>query len=304
MIKERDFFVSSLSHNNNNSSAAINNKSNNVWSLGSYSEFAIFILPVSAHLVRISNISSGDQVLDVACGTGNMAITARRMVPHIKVTGIDLTSELLTQAKDQAILAEVDDIEWKESDVESLPFEDKVFDVILSNFGHMYAPHPQIAIKEMIRVTKPGGCIAFSTWPFELVYGKLFEAMAKHLPANTNSIYSSSNQSEQQQQTQSSPIQWGNPETVQRLLLDVGSNDNIEDIHFERGVVKIPVLSPNHYWSRISTSSGPVIQAIQSIKEPSMIEALKKDVLEAIAPYYKDNELRLDYLITIAIKKK
>ena len=65
----------------------------------------------------------------------------------------------------------------------------------------MYAPHPQIAIKEMIRVTKPGGCIAFSTWPFELVYGKLFKAMAKHLPANTtNSIYSSSNQSEQQQQ--------------------------------------------------------------------------------------------------------
>ena len=104
--------------------------------------------------------------------------------------------------------------------------------------------------------------------------------MAKHLPANTNSIYSSSNQSEQQQQTQPSPIQWGNPETIQKLLLDGSSDENIEDIHFERGVVKIPVLSPNHYWTRISTKSGPVIQAIQAIKEPSKIEALKKDVLE------------------------
>ncbi len=184
MIKERDFFVSSLSHNNNSSSAAINNESNNVWSLGSYSEFAIFILPVSAHLVRISNISSGDQVLDVACGTGNTAITARRMVPNIKVTGIDFTSDLLAQAKDQAILAEVEDIEWKKGNVESLPFEDEIFDVVLSSFGHMFAPHPQIAIKEMIRVTKPGGCIGFSTWAFELVYGKLFKAMSKHMPAN------------------------------------------------------------------------------------------------------------------------
>jgi hypothetical protein len=69
-------------------------------------------------------------------------------------------------------------------------------------------------------------------------------------------------------------------------------------------MVKIPVLSPNHYWERMSTRSGPVIQAIQTIKDPSKIEALKKDVLEAIKPYYKDNELRLEYLITKAIKKK
>jgi ubiquinone/menaquinone biosynthesis C-methylase UbiE len=270
--------------------------------LGSYNEFAIFILPVSAHLVRLCNISSGKNILDVACGTGNTAITARRMVPDIKVTGIDFTPELLAQAKEQAILAEVDDIKWKEADVENLPFEDEVFDVVLSSFGHMFAPHPEAAIKEMMRVTKPGGSIAFSTWPSELVNGKLFKAMAKHLPANTNSIYSD-NQSEQKQQIQPPPIQWGNPEEVQRLILDGGSNGTIEDIHFERGVVKIPVLSPNHYWKTMSTKSGPVIHAIQIIKEPSKIGALKKVVLEAIAPYYKDNELKLDYLITKAIKK-
>jgi ubiquinone/menaquinone biosynthesis C-methylase UbiE len=254
--KIESLFCYLLSHNNDSSSAAINNKSNNVWSLGSYSEFAIFILPVSAHLVKISNISSDDHVLDIACGTGNTAITARRMVPNIKVTGIDFTPCLLAQAKEHAILAEVDDdIEWRKENVESLPFDDEIFDIVLSSFGHMYAPHPQIAIKEMIRVTKPGGCIAFSTWPFELVNGKLFEAMAKHLPANMNSIYSPSNQLEQQQPPPS-PIQWGNPETVQRLLNGGGSSRNaIEDVHFERGVVKIPVLSPNHYWSRISTRS-------------------------------------------------
>jgi ubiquinone/menaquinone biosynthesis C-methylase UbiE len=287
---------------NHDSSTA--NKSSNVWSLGSYNEFAILILPVSAHLVRLCNISSGENILDVACGTGNIAITARRMVPDIKVTGIDFTPELLAQAKEQAILAEVDeDIKWKEADVENLPFEDEVFDVVLSSFGHMFAPHPEVSIKEMVRVTKPGGSIAFSTWPSEIVNGKLLKAMAKHLPANTNSIYSD-NQSEQKQQpTSPSPIQWGSPELIHRLILEC-SHDTIGDIHFERGIVKIPVLSPNHYWKMMSTRSGPVIQPIQTIKEPSKIEALKKDVLEDIAPYYKDNELKLDYLITKAKKNE
>jgi ubiquinone/menaquinone biosynthesis C-methylase UbiE len=122
----------------------------------------------------------------------------------------------------------------------------------------MFAPsHPQVSIKEMIRVTKPGGCIAFSTWPFDLINGKLFKVMAKHLPANTNSIYSH-NQIEQQQ-TPPSPMQLRNPEIIQRLLVDGCSNGTIKDIPFEREVVKIPILSPNHYWKMMSTKSGPMI---------------------------------------------
>ncbi|MGN6822030.1 MAG: class I SAM-dependent methyltransferase [Candidatus Nitrosocosmicus sp.] len=291
-------------HSSNTTATRTTNSSNTVWSLGSYNEFAIFILPVSAHLVKLCNISSGDCVLDVACGTGNTAITAKKMIPGIKVTGIDFTPELLTQAKEQASIADVGDIEWREANVENLPFEDEIFDDVLSSFGHMFAPNPKIAIKEMTRVTKPGGSIAFSTWAFELVYGKLFKAMSKHMPANTAtfSIYSS-NQSEQHQQPPS-PIQWGNPDTIQKLLGNGSSDETLKDIHFERGVVKIPVLSPNHYWARTSTKSGSVIHAIQAIKEPSKIEAMKKDVLEAITPHYKDNELKLDYLITKAIKKR
>jgi len=82
-----------------------------------------------------------------------------------------------------------------EANVEDLPFEDKIFDVVLSRCGQMFALNPQIYIKEIIHVTKPGGCIAFSTWAFELVYGKLFKAMSKYMPVNTaNSIYSHNNQ--------------------------------------------------------------------------------------------------------------
>ncbi|MER5174857.1 MAG: methyltransferase domain-containing protein [Candidatus Nitrosocosmicus sp.] len=265
------------------------NKPKNVWSLGSYSEFARFALPVSAHLVRLCNISSpDDRVLDVACGTGNTAITAR-LITGAKVAGVDFTPELLALAKEEAFLADVQDIEWKEGNVEDLPYEDESFDVVLSSFGHMFAPHPEVAIKEMLRVTKIGGRIVFSTWPSELINGKLFEAMAKHIPSSPDNST-----------PPPSPMQWGIPEVIQKRL--GGSSDNIKDIHFERGVIGIPILSPNHYWKMASTKMGPIINAIQTLKEPQKVESLRNDILKAIGPYIHDNVLRLDYLITRAIK--
>src|SRR3954468_5829611 len=124
--------------NEHSSNTTTTNSSNNVWSLGSYNEFAIFILPIYAHLVRLSNISSGDRVLDVACGTGNTTITARRMVPGIKVIGIDFTAELLAQAKEQTSISDVSDIEWSEANLEDLSFEDEILDVVLSIFIYLW----------------------------------------------------------------------------------------------------------------------------------------------------------------------
>jgi ubiquinone/menaquinone biosynthesis C-methylase UbiE len=82
-------------------------------------------------------ISSNDNVLDVACGTGNSAITAKRLKRGAKVTGVDFTPELLAQAKVEASMAEAEDIEWNEGNVEDLPFENETFDVVLSSFGHI-----------------------------------------------------------------------------------------------------------------------------------------------------------------------
>ena len=87
-------------------------KSKTIWSLGSYNEIALFLLPVSAHLVKLCNVSSDDCVLDVACRTGNTTITARKK--GAKVTGVDITPEMLIQAKAESSLAETDDIVWKE----------------------------------------------------------------------------------------------------------------------------------------------------------------------------------------------
>src|SRR5437016_5138357 len=86
----------------------------------------------AARLVRHARIVPGARVLDVACGTGVVAITAARLGAH--VTGLDLTPELLTVARENARIASVE-IEWYEGDVEALPFERATFDFVVSQFG-------------------------------------------------------------------------------------------------------------------------------------------------------------------------
>jgi SAM-dependent methyltransferase len=224
--------------------------------LRSYSDIAIFFLPVSAHLVRLCSVCSADRVLDVACGTGNTAITANKLGGGAKVTGIDFTPELLSQAKAEASLAEAKDIEWKEGNVEDLPFDDNSFDVVLSSFGHMFAPRPEVAIHEMLRVTKTRGRIGFATWPAELANGRLYEAIEKHIPSTLNNP--------------PSPMQWGIPKVIQERLAS-----NVNKIHFDRGLVNVPLLSLNHYWNRSITKSGTMIQVIQTLKETQKIESLR-----------------------------
>ena len=96
----------------NHNSASPTSKPKSVWSLGSYSEIALFLVPVSAHLVKLCNISSDDSVLDVACRTGDSTITSRRK--GAKVTGVDITPGDASPSKAESSLAETDDIVWKE----------------------------------------------------------------------------------------------------------------------------------------------------------------------------------------------
>src|SRR5258705_6009830 len=134
-----------------------------------FTPFEALTTPEAARLVNHAAIAPGMRVLDVACGTGVVAITAARL--GAMVTALDLTPQLLERAKENARLAQVQ-IEFHEGDVERLPFPDAHFDAVVSQFGHIFAPRPEVAIAEMLRVLKPGGTIAFSTWPPELLVGQ------------------------------------------------------------------------------------------------------------------------------------
>src|SRR4029453_364766 len=108
-----------------------------------FAPLQMFTTIPAARLVRHAGIRSGMRVLDVACGTGVVSVTAARA--GAQVTGLDLTPELLQVARENARIAALP-IAWHEGDVEALPFESGQFDVVVSQYGHIFAPRPGVAI--------------------------------------------------------------------------------------------------------------------------------------------------------------
>jgi ubiquinone/menaquinone biosynthesis C-methylase UbiE len=237
--------------------------------------------PTAAQLVRFARVRAGDGVLDVACGTGVVAITAARQGAH--VTALDLTPELLTRAKENAAIANVS-IDLHEGDVEKLPFEDDEFDVVLSQFGHMFAPRPDVAIGEMLRVLRPGGTIAFSTWPPEMIVGRTFALAASYAPPPPPGV--------------SPPPQWGDPAIVRERL-----GTRVKDLRFERAVMRIPVLSPQHHRTT-AERIGPMRKLVEllSAGEASKLDAYRREYEAIVSDYIQDNVINQDYLMTRATK--
>src|SRR5881394_3745717 len=108
-----------------------------MWAEGDYPDIARTIEDVSEVVIGAAGVLAGDEVLDVATGTGNCALLAARA--GARVTGLDVTPELLTVARARAVEAGVE-IAFDEGDAQALPYEDARFDRVTSVFGAMFAP--------------------------------------------------------------------------------------------------------------------------------------------------------------------
>jgi SAM-dependent methyltransferase len=232
--------------------------------------------------VKFANVRAGQDVLDVACGTGVVAITAKRI--GARVRGIDLTPELLERARENAKIANLE-IDFGEADVEALPFSDGEFDVVLSQFGHMFAPRPQVAIAEMLRVLKPGGTIAFATWPPELLVGSSFKLVSSYMPPPPPGV--------------SPPPQWGDVAVVRERL-----GSAVKDIVFDRARMSFPALSVQNYRDHLERNAGPMLKLVEmlSASDPNRLAQFRRDYEALVAPYFEDNIVRQDYLLTRATK--
>jgi SAM-dependent methyltransferase len=239
-----------------------------------------FTTPVAAQLVRHAQVQAGQRVLDVGCGTGVVAVTAARL--GARVTGLDLTPELLQRARENAEIAGVT-IDWHEGDVEGLPFEDRAFDVVLSQFGHMFAPRPEVAVAQMLRVLKPGGTIAFATWPPELFTGRMFMITARYAPPPPPGL--------------APPPQWGDPRIVTERL-----GGAAKDIVFDRRTMLVPALSPQHFRTHFEKTAGPVVKLVEflSTTDPAKLAAFRAEYEALISEYLTENTVRQDYLLTRA----
>tara|TARA_S200000501_G_C20836998_1_gene749813 strand:- start:1410 stop:2213 length:804 start_codon:yes stop_codon:yes gene_type:complete len=244
---------------------------------------ALFTTPVAAKLLRFSGFLKNEKILDIGTGTGVVAITASRMGAN--VCAIDLTPELLLQAKEDAKIANQKNINWIEGDAEFLPFEDNCFNLVISQFGHMFAPRPKKVVDEIFRVLCPGGKVVFATWPPEHLMGKLFRYIQNNL-RNKHFFFK--------------PELWGNPSVIERRL-----KKKFEIPIFLRGVMITPALSVSHRRLAFEKSFGPLKNLLNSvIEQPEKILKIQKDLDKLISSYFSENLIHQDYIFTKAKVKK
>jgi SAM-dependent methyltransferase len=248
---------------------------------GLFAPLETFTTPPAGALVTFAQVAHGERVLDVASGTGVVAITAARRGAIVKA--LDLSPVLLDHARQNAQVASVD-IEFTEGDIEALPYPDQSFDVVLSQFGHMFCPRPTVATAEMLRVLKPGGRIAFSTWPPEMFTGRMFNLVSQYLPPPPGVP---------------PPSDWGDAGIVRERL-----GNAVSALVFEREVMNTPALSPAHYRSTFERTAAPILKLMQVLQDDQPRLAQFRAEFDALINLYlKDNVVSQHFLMTRGLKR-
>jgi SAM-dependent methyltransferase len=176
------------------------------WAAGNFDAIARKnIWGVGPRLVERAGVGPGMRVLDVGCGTGNVAVRAAEA--GAQVVGLDLTPELFEDARRYAAEVGVE-VEWVEGDAEALPFDDESFDRVLSSFGVIFAPRHSVAAAEMARVLAPGGAIVVTGWTPDGLNGEMFRIIGAHMPPPPDFV-------------QPPPL-WGSQEHVRSLFEPLG----------------------------------------------------------------------------------
>ena len=258
-----------------------------MWALGDYPAVAGDLIPqLGPVLVDAAGVGRGDRVLDVAAGSGNVAIPAART--GARVVASDLTPELLTAGQDEAQRRGVD-LEWRQADAEALPFADGEFDAVLSCVGVMFAPHHQASADELVRVCRTGGTIGLVSWTPAGFIGQLFATMKPFAPPPPPGA-------------QPPPL-WGDEAHVRDLL-----GDRVTDVRARRQLLRVDHFDvPSDFRDYFKANYGPTIAAYRAIAdEPERVAALDQ-ALDDLAERYDvgtgSTALDWEYLLLTARRR-
>src|SRR3954469_9721486 len=169
------------------------------WMDGNYDYFSRFMESSAEQFLDRIGVTPGTTWLDVACGSGQIALIAARR--GARVTGCDIPAKLIVAGLARAV-AEGLQAQFDEGDAEALPYADASFDVVATIFGAMFAPRPDLAAAELLRVTRHGGTIAMANWTKEGFIGQMFRTIAKFIAPSG----------------MPSPVLWGDEDTVRERL--------------------------------------------------------------------------------------
>jgi SAM-dependent methyltransferase len=228
-----------------------------MWALGDYHKFATeTVWELGPVLVEACGISAGQRVVDVAAGSGNVAIRAAGA--GAQVVASDLTPENFEAGQREADRRGVE-LEWVEADAEALPFGDGEFDVVTSSLGAIFAPDHRAVAREMLRVCRPGGTIGMINFTPEGLAGDFFRLFAEYAPPLPPGGLP--------------PVLWGSEEHVRELF-----GDRVTPLEMTRGEYVERAASPRDYCEFFNQTFGPAVAIRASLAhQPARSEAFDRD---------------------------
>ncbi|HZI47714.1 MAG TPA: class I SAM-dependent methyltransferase [Pyrinomonadaceae bacterium] len=235
--------------------SALKTKLRATWSAGDFGQIAKYYENDAADFIKRLNLKPGMKVLDVACGTGNLAIPAARI--GATVTGVDIAPNSVEQARENA-KAEGLNAQFDEGDAEALPYADASFDAVVTMFGAMFAPRPELVAAELKRVCRPGGFIAMANWTPSGFIGQMFKITSTHVPPPPG---------------MAAPVLWGVEETVRERF---GEGISKLDTRLQKVTWVFP-FSPAEVVEHFRLYYGPAQKALGSLDEQKGA-ALRKDL--------------------------
>jgi ubiquinone/menaquinone biosynthesis C-methylase UbiE len=239
----------------------LKSKHRGMWASGNYhAVVADIISELGPMLVNAAGIRPGDLVLDVAAGSGNVAIPAAQA--GARVIAADLTPELMEVGESWAAEVGVR-LSWEIADAEALPYGDGEFDTVLSCLGVMFAPHHQAAANELVRVCRPGGTIGLIAWTPTGFIGQMFATMKPYAPPPPPGAQQA--------------LLWGDEDHVRKLL-----GNRVEQVHTETRAVRVThFATPEAFRDYFKINYGPTISTYRAIADdPERVAALDRDLVE------------------------
>jgi len=224
--------------------AALKAAQNRTWSSGDYRSIAWVTVPLADDLVAALDVVPGSKVLDVATGTGHVALVAARA--FCPTVGVDYVPALVEIARARAA-AEGLGIDFRVGDAEALELDDDSFDYVVSAIGTMFTADHQKAADEMVRVTRSGGRIGMANWTPSGFVGRMLKIVGSHVAPPPGA---------------QSPVRWGDPAVVTELL-----GSGVSEVRTWTSAVRQRFPSAEHYADFFLDNYGPTHMAAQKLDE-------------------------------------
>lgn len=245
---------------------ALKGRQQGAWASGDYAIVGTTLQIVGEALCEALDVRSGQKVLDVAAGNGNVSLAAARRWCDVIAT--DYVPALLDRGRERAEADRLG-IQFREADAEALPFPDGSFDVVVSTFGVMFTADHDRAAAELVRVCKSGGKIGMANWTPEGFIGQLFKTIGKHLPPPPGA---------------KSPALWGTPARITEMFGSQAASIKAERRHFV-----FRYRSAEHWLDIFKNYYGPVLKTFAAL-QPAAQTALQQDLVSLVGQFNRSGD--------------